>query len=65
MSHHGDAHATTANFVTKMAENSDPKRTRKANFSPAECALIFEEVMANAHIIKAKFSNTFTNKNKS
>ena len=51
-----------------MAENIEPspaKRPRKPNFTPAECAVIFEEAEENLSIIKSKFSSTLSNKNKS
>ena len=51
-----------------MAENIEPspaKRPRKPNFTPAECAVIFEEAEENLSIIKSKFSLTLSNKNKS
>ena len=50
-----------------MAENVAPspaKRARKPNFTPAECAVIFEEAEENINIIKSKFTSTLTNKNK-
>ena len=51
-----------------MAENIEPspaKRPRKPNFTPAECAVIFEEAEENLSIIKSKLSSTLSNKNKS
>ena len=48
-----------------MAENVAPspaKRARKPHFTPAECAVIFEEAEENINIIK--FTSTLTNKNK-
>ena len=51
-----------------MAENVAPslaKRARKPNFTPAECAVIFENAEENINVIKSKFSSTLTNKNKS
>ena len=51
-----------------MAENIEPspaKRPRKPTFTPAECAVIFEEAEENLSIIKGKFSATLSNKNKS
>ena len=51
-----------------MAENLAPspaKRARKPNFTPAECAVIFENAEENINVIKSKFSSTLTNKNKS
>ena len=50
-----------------MAENVAPspaKRARKANFTPAECAIILEAAKQNLNVIKGKFSSTLTNKNK-
>ena len=49
-----------------MAENSEPgqKRARKPNFNSTECAIILETAEENIHIIKSKFSNNVTNKNK-
>ena len=50
-----------------MAENVAPspaKRARKANFTPAECAIILEAAEQNLNVIKSKFSSTLTNKNK-
>ena len=46
-------------------EPSPAKRPRKPNFTPAECAIIFEEAEENLSIIKSKFSSTLSNKNKS
>ena len=40
------------------------KRARKPNFTPAECAVIFEEAEENINIIKGKFTSTLANKNK-
>ena len=51
-----------------MAENVAPspvKRARKPNFTPAECAVIFENAEENINVIKSTFSSTLTNKNKS
>ena len=51
-----------------MAENieaSPAKHPRKPNFTPGECAVIFEEAEENLSIIKGKFSSTLSNKNKS
>ena len=49
-----------------MAENleSGQKRARKPNFIATECAIILEAAEENIHIIKSKFSNNVTNKNK-
>ena len=44
---------------------SPAKRARKPNFTPAECAVIFEKAEENLKVIKSKFSSTLTNKNKS
>ena len=54
--------------LINMAENVAPspaKRARKPNFTPAECAVIFEKAEKNMNVIKSKFSSTLTNKNKS
>ena len=54
--------------LINMAENVAPspaKRARKPNFTPAECAVIFEKAEENINVIKSKFSSTLTNKNKS
>ena len=51
-----------------MAENTKPlpaKRPRKPNFTPAECAVIFEEAEENLSVFKSKFSSTLSNKYKS
>ena len=51
-----------------MAENVAPspaERARKPNFTPAECAVIFEKAEENISVIKSKFSSTLTTKNKS
>ena len=49
-----------------MAENLEPgqKRARQPNFTATECAIILEAAEENTHIIKSKFSNNVTNKNK-
>lgn len=44
---------------------SPAKRARKPNFTPAECAVIFEKAEENLKVIKSTFSSTLTNKNKS
>ena len=44
-----------------MAEN---KRSRKPNFTAAECALICDAAEQNLSVIKNKFSSALTNKNK-
>ena len=46
-----------------MAENLN-KRTRKANFSAAECALLCELAEENLEVIRSKFSSTLSNANK-
>ncbi|CAH3164064.1 unnamed protein product, partial [Pocillopora meandrina] len=38
---------------------------RKPNFTPVECAVIFEQVEENIKITNSKFSTTLSNKNKS
>ena len=46
-----------------IAENVAPlqaKRPRKSNFTPAECAVIFEEAEENLSIPKSKFSSTLS-----
>ena len=46
-----------------IAENVEPlqaKRPRKSNFTPAECAVIFEEAEENLSIPKSKFSSTLS-----
>ena len=51
-----------------MAENVSPspaKRVWKPNFTPAECAVIFEKAKENVNVIYSKFSSTLTNKSKS
>jgi len=51
-----------------MAEKVAPspaKRAIKPNFTPAECAVIFEKAEENINVIKSKFSSALTNKNKS
>ena len=40
------------------------KRTRKTNFSPAECSLILQLTEENLERIREKFSSTLTNKKK-
>ena len=48
-----------------MVENVEPlpaKRPRNPNFTPAECAIIFEDMEENLSIIKSKFSSTLSNK---
>ncbi|KAK2551329.1 t-SNARE domain-containing protein 1 [Acropora cervicornis] len=48
-----------------MAENSEPaKRARKPNFTAAECTLLLTVAEENINIIKSKFTNAITNKNK-
>ena len=50
---------------TKMAENNEPaKRARKPNFTAAECTLLLTVAEENINIIKNKFTNAITNKNK-
>ena len=63
---HVSKRARAPGCLEEMAENIEPnaKRARKPNFSPAECAIIFDEVCQNVDIIKSKFSNNITNKNK-
>ena len=54
--------------LINMAENIAPspaKRARKPNFTPAECAVIFEKAEENINVIKSTFSSTVMNKNKS
>ena len=64
---HGDklreqlARGSRAKLKT-MAENI--KRSRKANFTAAECALICDAAEQNLSVIKNKFSSALTNKNK-
>ena len=51
-----------------MTENVAPspaKCARKPNFTPVECAVIFEQVEENIKITNSKFSTTLSNKNKS
>ena len=48
-----------------MADNVAPSPAKKANFTPAECTIIFEVVEHNLDVIKSKFSSTLTSKNKS
>ena len=46
-----------------IAENVEPlqaKRPRKPDFTPAECAVIFEEAEENLSILKSKFSSTLS-----
>ena len=45
-----------------MVENN--KRSRKPNFTAAECALICDAAEQNLSVIKSKFSSALTNKNK-
>ena len=53
---------------TKLAENVEPakeaKRARKPRLTAAEWALIQEAAEENMSIIRSKFSNTVTSKNK-
>ena len=47
-----------------MAENVSPfpaKRTRKPNFTPAECMVIFKQAEENINVIKSKFSTLVNN----
>ena len=57
---------SSVTLSTKMAENSEPaKRARKPNFTAAECTLLLTVAEENINIIKSKFTNAITNKNKS
>ena len=47
-----------------MAAEENKKRNRKANFTVAECSVILEEAEKNIDVIKSKFSNAITNKEK-
>ena len=50
------------------AENVSPpsaKPTRKPNFTPADCTVVFEKAEENINVIKSKFSSTLANKTKS
>ena len=56
---------SSVTLSTKMAENSEPvKRARKSNFTAAECTLLLTVAEENINIIKSKFTNAITNKNK-
>ena len=46
-----------------MAEET-AKRNRKANFTAAACAVILDEAEKNLFVIKSKFCNVLTNKEK-
>lgn len=61
---HIDCACQTDNMVESV-EPSPAKRPRNPNFTPAECAIIFEDKEENLGIIKRKFSSTLSNKNKS
>ena len=52
--------------MSTMAENTElPKRARKPNFTAAKCTLLLTVAEENINIIKSKFTNAITNKNKS
>ena len=52
--------------MSTMAENTEPpKRARKLNFTAAKCTLLLTVAEENINIIKSKFTNAITNKNKS
>ena len=56
---------SSVTLSTKMAENSEPvKWARKSNFTAAECTLLLTVAEENINIIKSKFTNAITNKNK-
>ena len=60
-----DCACETDNNIAENIESSPAKRPRKPNFTPTECAVIFEEAEENLSIIKSKFSSALSNKNKS